>query len=62
MKFNYKYIKTKYYNGSKLLFTYTDSLVYEIEKDDTYEDIYENKNLFDYSDHPEDSKVLSIKK
>ena len=62
MKFHYKYIKTKYYNGSKLLFTYTDSLVYEIETDDTYEDIYENKNLFDYSDHPEDSKVLSIKK
>ena len=62
MKFHYKHIKTKYYNGSKLLFTDTDSLVYEIETDDTYEDIYENKNLFDYSDHPEDSKVLSIKK
>ena len=62
MKFHYKYIKTKHYNDSKLLFTDTDSLVYEIETDNTYEDIYENKNLFDYSDHPEDSKVLSIKK
>ena len=62
MKFHYKYIKTKYYNDSKLLFTDTDSLVYEIETDNTYEDIYENKNLFDYSDHSEDSKVLSIKK
>ena len=34
--FHYKHIKRKY--GAKLLFTDTESLVYEIETDDVYED------------------------
>ena len=38
-----------------MLFTDTDSLVYEIKKDDIYEDFYEYKNLFDFSDYPKDS-------
>ena len=41
-EFHYKYIKSKY--SANLLFTDTDSLVYEIETD-IYEDYYENKNL-----------------
>ena len=41
-----------------LLFTDTDSLVYEIKKDDIYEDFYENKNLFDFSDYPKDSNIF----
>ena len=40
-----------------MLFTNTDSLVYEIEIV-VYEDFYENKNLFDFSDYPEDSKYF----
>ena len=40
------------------MFKDTDSLVYEIETDDVYEDFYENKNLFDFSDYPEDSKFF----
>ena len=27
-------------------------------KHDVYEDFYENKNLFDFNDHPEDSKLF----
>ena len=54
-EFHYKYIGTKYDNIPKLLFTDTDSLVYETKTDDVYEDFYENKNLFDFSDYPEDS-------
>ena len=46
-EFDYKYIKAKY--NTKLLFTGTDSLVYEI-KTDVYEDFYEDKNLFDLFD------------
>ena len=40
-KFHYKYIKSKY--NAKLLLTDTDSLVYEIETDDVYEDFYRDK-------------------
>ena len=57
-EFHYKCIGTKYDNCDNLLFTDTDSLVYEIETDNVYEDFYGNKNLFDFSDHPEDSKVF----
>ena len=49
-------MQLKYDNRAKLLFTDTDNLVYDIETDDVYEDVYENKNLFDFSDYPKDSK------
>ena len=55
-EFHYKYIKSK--SDAKLLFTDTDSLVYEIKTKDVYEDFYEGKNLFDFSDSPIDSKFL----
>ena len=45
-----------------LLFTDTDSLVYETETDNVYEYIYKNKYLFDFSDYPEDSKVFDFAK
>ena len=57
-EFHYKYIGTKYDNSAKLSFTDTDSLVYEIETNYVYEDFYENKNLLDFSDCPEDSKLF----
>ena len=49
-EFHYKYIKSKF--DAKLLFTDTDSLVYEIKTEDVYEDFYEDKNLFDFSSYP----------
>ena len=40
-----------------LLFTDTDSLVYEIRGvDDVYEKMYEDRGLFDFSDYSEKSK------
>ena len=36
--FHYNYIKKKYDNGARLLFTDTDSLTYEIEAEDVYKD------------------------
>ena len=55
-EFHYKYIKRKY--NANLLFTDTESLVYEIETKDVYEDFYEDKNLFVFSDYPKDSKLF----
>ena len=45
-------------NNAKFLFTDTDSLVYEIETENVYEDFYQDKNLFDFSDYPRDSKIF----
>ena len=49
-EFHYKYIKSKY--SGNLLFTDTDSLVYEIKREDVYEDFYIDKNFFDFRDYP----------
>ena len=46
---HYKCIKSKF--DAKLLFTNTDSLFYEIKTEDVYEDFYQDKNLFDFSDY-----------
>ena len=53
--FHYNYIKEKYGNKARLLFTDTDSLTYEIEAKDVYQDFWNNKDRFDNSDYPENS-------
>ena len=55
-EFHYKYIKSKF--DAKLLFTDRDSLVYEIKTEDFYEDFYQDKILFDFSDYPLDSNFF----
>ena len=50
-KFHYHYIKINYDNKSKLLFTDTDSLMYEIKTEDVYEDFSSNKQMFDFSNY-----------
>ena len=49
--FHYNYIKKRYNYKAKLLFTDTDSLCYEIETQDIYEELWQDRNLFDNSDY-----------
>ena len=55
-KFYYDYIKDKCDNNSRLLFTDTDSLMYEIKTKDVYEDFNTNKEMFDFSNYSTKSK------
>ena len=45
---HYDYIKNKYGNNSRLLFTDDGGLMYEI-KHDIYEDFSKNKEMFNFS-------------
>ena len=55
-KFHYDYIKNKYDNKSKLLFTDTNSLINEIKTEDVYEDFNRDKEIFDFSNYSTKSK------
>ena len=67
-KFHYDYIKYKYDKQSKLLFTDTDSLTYEIKTEDYYEDFSSGNEMFDFSNYStkseyyDDSNKLVIAK
>jgi hypothetical protein len=60
--FHYNTIKKEYGDNAKLLFTDTDSLMYEIKTEDVYKDfkrIGEEKDCWDNSDYPKDSPYYS---
>ena len=50
-EFHYDYIKNKHGNNSRLLFTDTDSLMYEIKTGDVYEDFSSNKEMLNFSNY-----------
>ena len=52
-------IKNKNGNKSRLLFTDTDSLMYEIKTEDVYEDFSNDKEMFDFSNYSTDSKYIN---
>ena len=56
--FHYNFIKAKYGDRARLLFTDTDSLCYHIITDDVYEDLYNHKDMFDNSDYCKSSKFF----
>ena len=60
--FHYNTIKKEYGNNAKLLFTDTDSLMYEIKTDDVYKDFTKigvKQDCWDNSDYPKDSPYFS---
>ena len=53
--FHNNYFKKKHGDRAKLLFTETDSLTYEIEAEDVYQDFWNDRDKFDNSEFPENS-------
>ena len=53
-KFHYDYVRNKY--DAKILFTDTDSLVYEINSKDVYKQCFKDRRLFDFSGYQIDLK------
>ena len=49
-------IKRKYGERAQLLFTDTDSLMYEIETDDAYMEMYNDRERFDLASYPRTSE------
>ena len=54
-RFHYDYIKPKYGENAQLLFTDTDSLMYHIETDNIYDDMFADKQHFDFVGYPRNS-------
>jgi len=57
-QFHYDHIKPLYGDKANLLFTDTDSLCYEIQTDDVYEDMLKHKEMYDFSEYPEEHKCF----
>ena len=55
-EFHYNFIKKNV--DAKLLFTDTDSFVYDIESEDVYEEFFKHKYLFDFSNYSKDLKFF----
>ena len=55
-EFYYNYIKSKHGSKSRLLFTDTDSFMYEIKTEDIYETFGCDREMFDFSNYSTKSK------
>ena len=59
-EFWYDHLKVKYGDKIKLIYTDTDSFVIEVETDDIYKDMYEDRHLYDFSDYPKDHPNYNV--
>ena len=56
---HYDYIKNKYSNNSRLLFTDIDSFMYETKAEDVYEDFSKDKEMLGFSNYSAKSKYYN---
>ena len=56
---HYNYIKGKYGEIAEILLIEYDSLMYKIEPENIFEDFWKDKDLFDFSNYPKDSKYYN---
>ena len=59
-QFWYDHLKNKYNNKVELVYTDTDSFIIQVETDDVYKDMLEDKNLYDFSEYPIDHPNYDI--
>ena len=59
-EFWYDHLNNKYNDKVELIYTDTDSFIIEVETDDIYKDMYENKNIYDFSEYPENHHNFDI--
>ena len=59
-QFWYDYLKVKYGNKIQLIYTDTDSFVIEIETDDIYKDMLQDRHLYNFNDYPKDHPNYSL--
>ena len=57
-QFHYDYVLKTF--NAKLLFTHTDSLVYEIKDVNVYDQCFKDRGLFDFSGYPKKSLYYDI--
>ena len=60
-QFWYDHLKDKYNNKVELVYTDTDSSIIQVETDDIYKDMLEDKNLYDFSEYPINHPNYNIK-
>ena len=56
---SYDYVKNKYIHKAEILRIDTDSLMYKIKTENVHEELYKDKELFDFSNYPNDSKCYN---
>ena len=59
-QFWYDHLKNKYNNKVELIYTDTDSLIIQVETDDIYKDMFEDKDKYDFSEYPKDHPNYNI--
>ena len=60
-QFWYDHLKEKYNSKVELVYTDTDSFIIQVETNDIYKDMLENKNLYDFSNYPINHPNYDIK-
>ena len=59
-QFWYDHLKINIITKFELIYTDTDSFIIHVETDDIYKDMFEDKNLYDFSEYPKNHPNYDI--